>query len=254
MTRPTRLNYHYDPLDYVVNGRTLTNATLTLTNGVALGIYGSYPSYGIQIRQGGNLVSKGGPINLNQIAGYNTVQEQANTNWLGTVTCVKVYGDPAPVPQGLFQFTRWSLLGGNTYHFYADSVQTGTTMQFTDCQFGPGFYYVFPCSSRLTNCLFDRTYVYLNDNNVAGYFAYNNFFRSGTLILEVSGGSCLFKDNLFDKTGISQNGTITHSNNAYISGSNRLTPTNSNDVVLTNAPAYLTSYLGNYYYPTNDGC
>src|SRR5947208_533820 len=34
------LGYHYDPLDYCWTTLNLTNATLTLTNGVAIGIYG----------------------------------------------------------------------------------------------------------------------------------------------------------------------------------------------------------------------
>ena len=34
------LGYHYDPLDWCWSGLNLTNATLTLTNGVAVGIYG----------------------------------------------------------------------------------------------------------------------------------------------------------------------------------------------------------------------
>ena len=32
-----------------------------------------------------------------------------------------------------------------------------------------------------------------------------------------------------------------------------MTPTNSNDVVLTNTPTYQTSFLGKYYYQTNGG-
>src|SRR5439155_7602543 len=35
------VGWHYDPLDYCLNGLNVTNSTLTLTNGVAIGIYGS---------------------------------------------------------------------------------------------------------------------------------------------------------------------------------------------------------------------
>src|SRR6185369_13457156 len=85
------LGYHYDPLDYVVSGRTLTNSTLTLTNGVALATYGSSNSYGVFIRAGGNLVSEGSPTRLNHITRYNTVQEQASTNWSASTVahCIK---------------------------------------------------------------------------------------------------------------------------------------------------------------------
>jgi len=57
------------------------NSTLTLTNGVALGVYGGSGTYGIYIRKSGNLVSFGLPTNLNEILRYNTVQEQSATNW-----------------------------------------------------------------------------------------------------------------------------------------------------------------------------
>jgi len=86
-------------------------------------------------------------------------------------------------------------------------------------------------------------------------FIYNNLFRGGSVSVDNSGTvTWTIKDNLFDQTTInSQWGFITHSNNAYVSGFSRLTPTNSNDVVLSNAPTYQTSYLGRYYYLTNDG-
>ena len=74
------IGYEYDPLDYVVNGMTLTN-TLTLTNGVALGAYGSSSSYGISISGTGKLISGGSPTSLNHIVRYSTVQEQSTTNW-----------------------------------------------------------------------------------------------------------------------------------------------------------------------------
>jgi len=92
------LGYHYDPLDYVVSGRTLTNATLTLTNGVALGTYGASSGYGIDLRKGSTLISGGSPTDLNWIVRYNTVQEQSSTNWSASTVapCVKVASDSAP--------------------------------------------------------------------------------------------------------------------------------------------------------------
>jgi len=40
--RRTGLGYHYDPLDYCWNHLNLSNATLTLTNGVAIGVCGTF--------------------------------------------------------------------------------------------------------------------------------------------------------------------------------------------------------------------
>src|SRR5207247_9107560 len=67
------LGYHYDPLDYCWGDRTLTNSTLTLTNGAAVGIYGSI---GTIVQSGGSFLSEGAPTALNHILRYHSVQEQ----------------------------------------------------------------------------------------------------------------------------------------------------------------------------------
>ena len=67
------LGYHYAPLDYCWSGLNLTNATLTLTNGVAVGIYGIQ---GTLLRTGAIFVSEGTPVDLNRLVRYQTVQEQ----------------------------------------------------------------------------------------------------------------------------------------------------------------------------------
>jgi hypothetical protein len=249
--------YHYDPLDYVLTGRAVTNSTLTLTNGVAIGTYGVGGSQGFYIRKNGNLVSVGLPNNLNQIVRYNTVQEQSSTNWSASSAApsIRISADTATSPKGSFRFTGWSLLGGNGFHFYADYPNITTPFGFMDCQFGPGGFTSIQCSIALTNCLLERPNISLEDDggNYA-YYGFNNLFRFGNVILSRSGSaSWLFKDNLFDRSTISTSGTLTHSNNAYVTGYSRLSPTNASDVVLTNIPIYLKSYLGNCYYPTNGG-
>jgi len=67
------LGYHYAPLDYLLSERTLSNATLTLTNGVAVGVYGQS---GLALGNGANFVSEGLPHRLNQLVRYQNVQEQ----------------------------------------------------------------------------------------------------------------------------------------------------------------------------------
>jgi len=250
------LGYNYDPLDYVVSGRTLTSATLILTNGVALGTYGPSSSFGISLRASAKLFSRGLATSLNWIVRYNTVQEQVNTNWsASTIAPAIAYTlSASPQPQAQFAFTGWSLLGKNGYHLDS-SKQVTPPFGFKDCQFGGGSFSPFDTSVGLTNCLWERVNITLDDNKQnPDRFVYNNLFRGGTLSLFKAGfGTWILKDNLFDQTILSQSGTITHSNNAYVTGYGRLTPTNSNDVILTNKPTYLTSYLGSYYYPTNDG-
>ena len=52
------LGYHYDLLDYVVDKLLVTNATLTITNGTVLA---TYNEPGIQLENGGSIVSIGTP-------------------------------------------------------------------------------------------------------------------------------------------------------------------------------------------------
>jgi hypothetical protein len=66
------LGYHYDPLDYLWSC-CISNATLNLTNGVALAYF---DSNGIWLHNGGHLVSGGSPVQRNYLVHYNLVQEQ----------------------------------------------------------------------------------------------------------------------------------------------------------------------------------
>ena len=248
--------YHYDPLDYVVSGRTLTNSTLTLTNGVGLGTYGVSSSSGINLRAGAKVYSGGSATALNWIVRYSTVQEQATTNWSSTsvAPALAFTLTSTPEPQGQFTFTGWSLLGNRGDHLYGGK-QGITPFGFKDCQFAGGGFSPNDISVALTNCLWERVALNLSsDKYDPDRFLFNNLVRVGSVSLYNDGSATwIIKDNLFDQPTISQGGTIVHSNNAYVSGSNRLTPNNANDVVLTNAPIYQTSYLGRYCYPTNGG-
>jgi hypothetical protein len=79
------IGYHYEPLDYVINGVTLTNASITAMPGVAMGIRTIY-STGFGLLGGSALYCEGTPDNLNRIVRYNMVQEQSNTNWTDYAT------------------------------------------------------------------------------------------------------------------------------------------------------------------------
>jgi hypothetical protein len=82
----------------------------------------------------------------------------------------------------------------------------------------------------------------------------NNLFYGGTLDLLPFGTShSVVQDNLFDQTTIlDHNPPCTYTGyNAYVTNYNRLQPTTTYDIILTNSPAYQTGPLGNYYQPTN---
>ncbi len=246
------LGYHYDPLDYVVSGRTLS-ANLTLTNGVALGTYGS--SYGLKLSSG-SLVSEGTPPRLNWIARYNTVQEQSTANWSASTVGIGVWVFSSPVPVRV-RFTGWSLLAGVGEHFNDGSTST-TPTAFSHSRFAGGKFTVWPSSTALTNCVWERVFLTLNDSGYdLTWYLFNNLFFRGNLIYRALGNNPVLRayDNLFDNTWIGRgffSASFTGDYNGYVTNCSRLT-TGAHDVLLTNSPVYQTSYLGNYYYPTNDG-
>ncbi len=74
---PPDIGYHYDPLDCVWSNLTVNlGVTLTLTNGVAVGMYGAT---GLTLNTSSTLTSQGTPINLNLLAPSAVVQEQPMT-------------------------------------------------------------------------------------------------------------------------------------------------------------------------------
>jgi hypothetical protein len=250
------LGHHYDPLDYVASGKTVS-ASLMLSNGVALGTYGGSTSYGLGLNSG-SFVSEGTAAGLNWIVRYNTVQEQSTTNWSANTVAagVKVL---SVSPTVRTRFTGWSMPGGVGKHFSYEVSSSTIVAGFSHCRFGGGEFVVFPGSVGLTNCLWERAFVTLKNNGEdTQWFLFNNLLYGGTLSYTAKDGSpvLLAYDNLFDQTTISAGGStilFTHDYNGYITNKNRLTPNGTHDVILTNRPAYLTSHLGRYYYPTDDG-
>src|SRR6185295_13915182 len=68
------LGYHYDPIDYLTDLFTVTNATLTVTNGAAIAFYTN--STGIWLQYGASIVSEGTPLAPNWFVPYQSAQEQ----------------------------------------------------------------------------------------------------------------------------------------------------------------------------------
>jgi len=250
--------YHYDPIDWVIADRTVS-ANLILTNGVALA---HYSSYGLHVDAGGKVISEGTPVNLNRILRYNSVQEQANSNWSqsgwwGGIVTMWSRSDLA-IPEVRLRFTEVPAWAGNNHSFFAN---TPALFNFTDTQFRAGGSWISSSTAsrsitlNATNCLFERigqyigpassdpiTVVYRNCLFVAGIL---NMYNSGT-----TSGSWGIYDTLFDTVSLYQNGyNIPNSNNGYISTST-LTPVASNNQTLA-AAGYQSGPLGRYYLPNN---
>jgi RHS repeat-associated protein len=250
--------YHYDPIDYAVD-LNVSNAAITILPGTV--IAGMGQSNGICLNPTATCNCTGTATDPNYIVRYNTVQEQSNTNWESTSWA----GAFIALPGGSnsifakFRFTDWSELEQG-WHFNVPTDNSDLLpYDFQDCEFYNGDVGWTGTTVDITNCLFQRTVVDLEDyGNTVSNVLYNNFFWNGELVFahnyEGLGDIWTMRDNLFDRCSIPEPTCVTNdisSNNAYVTTNNGvLIPTNA-FVVLPGSPVYQSGDLGSFYYPTN---
>jgi hypothetical protein len=244
------IGYHYDPLDWELGGVLVTNATITIYTGTAIGVFGTNTTtYGLAVGQGAVLQCQGAPNNRNWFAQFNTVQEQPYTNWFQTSggAVRSEFNGLSPGSVINCRLTSWSTLSQAVPGF------NGTTnmgpFNFQDCEFHGGTLVSTRPTLNLTNCLLERVYTDLEPKD--GLTA---SFRVGT----VFGGSFIFapsnsvvQDVFFDSVGITNWNGYNGGFNAYVTNFQRLQPTKSSDIILTASPPYQLGPLGNYYELTN---
>lgn len=238
------IGYHYDPIDYIVNGVSLS-ARLILTNGVVLANYGGSATSGLQIGSGGRLLSAGLAQSLNWLVRYSNVQEQWKSDWSSGTVAYLVSGAGSEVT---CRFTGFSLPSGLGYHLWAE--YGSALVSLINCQFTGGKFDVVGQPAALTNNLWERVALDLSDDSCdVNRYVYNNLFRVGSVHLQESGyGTRIMRDNFFDQAVIYQDGTWTEEDyNGYVTGFNRLSPNQTTDKVIS-AAGYLTGKLGIYYY------
>jgi hypothetical protein len=243
------LGWHYDPLDWALAVVQVTNSTLQLLPGTALGTYGTD---GLALYSGANMVSVGSPTALNRIVRYNMVQEHANTNAdpIGPSMYGKAVVGPSAV-QATFRFTDWSAPAQDNYHFKSNGQATDVSC--TDCQFHGGQFLQNMPNLYLTNNLFERVNTTIDDSEIGidvSPVVRNCLFFGGQLtITHWNSDTWLFRDNLFDQTIIAQDGDVDNAYAGYTPGTTHLTVTNAHDVVAS--LSYKAGPLGNYYQPTS---
>jgi hypothetical protein len=249
------LGYHYDPLDYAVSGLVVTNATLALADGVAVGGYGTN---GFTLQNGSRLLSTGSPLHPNRLVRWHAVQEQASWAWSGRTNWATFRDDLVAdaLPEARFRFTEFPLQAAGGWHFAGGSKQG--VLALTDCRLLGGHLEWNGSGANgrqltLINTLFERvTNVFGTGADLLTLHARNNLFKEGGLRLQpASGNDWTWRDNLFDQVRLSQNGhAIANSHNGYTTNVTRLTPTGATDVLLTHT-TYQAGPLGAWYYPTN---
>ena len=139
----------------------------TLTNGVVLGTSpGANVNPGgiLYVRGSGKLISEGSPVLRNRLVRYNTVQEQSVTNAAnnGAFVCVD---SNATAPEVRCRFTDWPAMSGSGDHLTGYNIHF--PFSFSDCQFTASQVFLKGCPVALTNCLWERMLVNLNDDGEA---------------------------------------------------------------------------------------
>ena len=262
------LGYHYDPLDYILGDAVIRNATLTASNGVSIGFFAVNESWGaVTLGNGGYFKSFGTPDKLNNLVWYNTVQEQANTNFtkgefIQDTFGIGEYETPSQVE---FHFSRFSRLADGWYHLGRGDINWmwGPTVQ--NCEIYSGAISAVATGfgvgwgdfiALIDGNLFHRSLleVYAFDNEFGATVNQNTFYGSSLDLWNDAGGNFWLEvhNNLFDQATILQNGVAsTHDHNVYWDCSTNLYPIGTGDLFLTNAIAYETGTLGDWYIPTN---
>ena len=262
----TALGFHYDPIDYF-SACSVSNATLLLTNGVAVAYY---DNLGVWLQDGSQLVSQGAPNYRNYLVYYGQVQEQPVNLW-GVTNAVAQALPIASSPYGSSSnpsiFLRLTTICAptgetnllNTGDFgKTGQVISGLTLR--DCEvYGSGANWQMSESNNtpvvgLTNNVFYRVPFAVSNN--ATMTCYNNLYYGTTntnaftiSIRHRSGTSSPNTDenDVFDGVTASLDGLVGY--NAYLHGGTNTTITNTD---VTNVTfTWQAGPLGAYYQATN---
>ena len=247
------LGYHYDPLDYLIGSMYVTNATITMNPGTAVGMFAAYADYGfgIAIANNAHFNGLGAPSNPVKIVQYNTVQELTVPGfvnpWYGSIVhyssdnyhinCSSIYW--SSMAQDM-PFIRVSGNGPNN---------------FKNCEFHGGQMLSYYPTLNFTNCLFNRVNsdIEPQDTNVPAFR--NNLVYGGTFVYyPMVVTNTVVKDNLFDQALIDvffgpDGASYDGGHNAYVTNCTTLIPSFTNDLVLNASLAYQAGPLGDFYQP-----
>lgn len=262
------IGVHYDPLDYAFGGCT-ANGNLTFMAGTASAWFRTtagwnHAGHGIHLADTKVATFSGTATAPTWWVRYNTVQEQATTNWSGFYGPGGITGwasyltNSAEVHAGFLHCAILGGEGGSGNHFRDDNGYL--IVRAWDSEFGGGSLGGYVCSQYHTNNLFERTSLWLAGGQPDTAWTFRNCTHhvGGFNINRYANPTPVSdRDSSFDSTAVatsdsySGNASVTdYDYNAFISGSSRTTPNGTHDVLVTNFN-WQSSWFGNYYLPTN---
>jgi hypothetical protein len=258
------LGYHYDAIDYLIDGFWVTNAALTVTNGAVVACYNDS---GIMLTDGSSINSMGSPQAPNWFVRYSSAQEQPlslgpNGNPPSSGTAVNPW-HLSMAPSGQFRFTIFACPAGGGNHLYDTQFNWAySNLWVQDCEFYGG-QNTFDGDTNsvvtLRNNLFDRSRFSAVGSASNSLSLTNNLFwgvgltgNPSRIKLSPASGSVWYAfNNAFDTSVFNPVDSCTNGFNAYLNCTNYVSPTNSTDMFLTNALAYQAGPFGTFYQPTN---
>ena len=246
------LGAHYEPLDYLMSGVAAgSNTTFTVSPGTVIGAFGTnIMTYGLGVCPGGTLICKGSAAAPCRIVEYSAIQEHPGGQYKKPSYALVAELQAAPGEMS-FRFTEFAVLAEDTAHLC--SFYTPVTLH--DSEFHGGWLMLYPYTTCITNCLFERVTADIENYDTGAPVVRNCTFIGGSFdFLPMGANNAVVKDNLFDKTSIPYDLTglgYDGGYNAFIAGCDRLKPTNSTDIVLASSPAYDKFGPNDYYLPAD---
>ncbi len=255
-TNAADLGYHYDAMDYLFGPTYVTNASVTINPGVVVGFFGSTSNhYGFNIGAQASLSSSGYANYPSRLLEYNIVQEQSPGGWgePSSGLVIQTNGTGSAIGG---QFTDWSVMAQDAPFINVSGSMA--PLNFSDCEFYGGLLQVTNSTMNLTNCLLERVYADLEPRGINTNIPVirNNTIWQGTFRFGPTQTNAVVTDNLFDSPAIPDLLGAAHvsyigGHNAFVTNCATLDPLFPGDQILTNSPAYQSSWFGNYYLPPN---
>jgi hypothetical protein len=258
------LGYHYDPIDYVFGGVSAL-ANLSFTNGTVMGWFGS-SVYGIALSNSVSATFNGTATSPCVDAHYTTVQEGGNQVWAD-------YGSQAGIlANGTIanDTNISSIVNAQFTHFMGMTFEAQFCRDYTsliifnarNCEFNSGSQGAYGIHDNFTNCLFNGTplVVQADLTSVSALIMENCTMRESYILTSHWSGATWpvwITNSAYDGTDLSQmdspsggSSYIQCDYNAFVTNDTQLPFEGSHTVIVTNYN-WESSWLGNYYLPTN---